>query len=57
MKMSEFKKQMRKLIIEYLTISFQNEMISEKVANEMAIEFVNEQTDVKLYQEYKRLTS
>jgi len=50
-------KLMKKLIVEYLTLAFQNEMISEKCANEMAIEFVNEQTDEQIFQEYKRLTS
>ncbi len=57
MKMSEFKKQMKKLIIEYLTITFQCEVISEVVAIEMANKWVNDHTDEQLFTEYKRLTA
>jgi hypothetical protein len=57
MKVSEFTRLMKKLIVEYLTVAFQSDQISEKVANEMAIEWVNERTDIELYTEYQRLTS
>ncbi len=53
----EFKNQVIKLIIEYLTITFQCEVINEVVAIEMATEWVNEQTDEELFTEYKRLTA
>jgi hypothetical protein len=57
MKMSEFTKQMKKLIIEYLTVTFQCEMISEVEAIKMAKEWVKDHTDSELYKEYKRLTA
>lgn len=53
----EFRKQIIKLIVEYLTIAFQCEVIGEETAIEMAKEWVSEQSDTKLFTEYKRLTS
>ena len=57
MKISEFKAQIKKLIIEYLTVAFQSEMISEVVAIKMAKEWVNDHTDAELFTEYQRLTT
>jgi len=45
----------RDKIVEYLTLAFQDEMISEATAKDMALEFVFEMTDEEVEIEYKRI--
>ncbi len=47
---------MKQTIINYLTLAFQNEMIDERCAKSMAIEFVGNMTPAEIMTEYLRIT-
>lgn len=47
---------MKQTIINYLTLAFQNEMIDERCAKRMAIEFVGKMTPTEIQVEFLRIT-